>query len=163
MFCFCCDWILLNAAYKKNKNLASRERLFKKLDTQQSFEPAEVSWYFRPMIKMLKYFREVLNDHFWEYWMYWLLFVEFWLPVIWFFEQPCRKFSQLQSQNSNWNRLTLLNKGLQFQKGFDRFFRGNSRVISAVKHFPAVGYLDTMFLILEGELFIRKENTRHLN
>lgn len=57
-------------------------------------------------------------------------FVDFWLPGIWFFEQPCRKFPQPQSQNSNWNRLSLLNKGLQFQKGFDRFFRGNSRVIS---------------------------------
>ena len=31
----------------------------------------------------------------------------------------------LQSQNYNWNRLTFLNKDLQFKEGLDEFFLGN--------------------------------------
>ena len=39
MFYFCCNWILLKKAYKKIKTSPhGRERLFKKLDTQQISE-----------------------------------------------------------------------------------------------------------------------------
>ena len=41
-----------------------------------------------------------------------------------------RKFPQPQSQNYYWNRLTFLNKDLQFSEGLDKFFLGNSRIIS---------------------------------
>ena len=40
------------------------------------------------------------------------------------------KFHQPQSKTYNWNRLTFLNKDLQFLGGLEEVFRGNSRIIS---------------------------------
>ena len=41
-----------------------------------------------------------------------------------------RKFPQPQSKNYIWNRLTFLNKDLQFLEWMEEFFRGNSRITS---------------------------------
>ena len=44
-----------------------------------------------------------------------------------FYSMP--KLENFLNHNCNWNRLTFLNKDLQFKEGLDEIFRGNSRII----------------------------------
>ena len=65
-----------------------------------------------------------------------------------FYSMP--KLENFLNHNCNWNRLTLLNKDLQFKEGLDEILCENSRIISDCRvcmyYFKNTsGYLDTIY------------------